>query len=122
MVRVSAEKGGSRFNLLFFQTSRFRQPSQGQPCRSPRSIWRWPPGEEKAGARASLVRRKQLTRRFAQKSRPSLSKASFDLALKVGDWGALQHLGTLLRRVECALAGTLHVPCAPRAFPGGILE
>lgn len=88
-VRVSAEKGGSHFNLffLFFQTSRSRQPSQGRPDRSPRSIWRWPPGEEKAGARASLVRRKQLTRRFAQQSRPSLSKASFDLALKAGGLG-----------------------------------
>lgn len=73
---VSAEKGGSRFNLLlFFQTSRSRQLSQGWPRRSARSIWRWPPREEKAGARASLVKRKRLTRRFAQQSRPSLSKA-----------------------------------------------
>lgn len=88
-VRVSAEKGGNHFNLfLFFQTSRSRQSSQGRPGRSPRSIWRWLPGEEKDGARASLVRLKQLTRRFAQHSRPSLSKASFDLALKMGGLGS----------------------------------
>ncbi|XP_009201460.1 uncharacterized protein LOC101015211 [Papio anubis] len=38
------------------------------PHRSPHSIWRWPPGEEKADARARLVRRKRLTRRFGQQN------------------------------------------------------
>lgn len=116
-VRVSAEKGGTHFNLfLFFQTSRSRQPSQGRPGRCPRSIWRWPPGQEKAGARASLVRRKQLTRRFAQQSRPSLCKASFDLALKVGGLGSSAALRDPPRAVGSApwqgrfLRPALHAP------------
>ncbi|XP_077854124.1 uncharacterized protein LOC114676955 isoform X3 [Macaca mulatta] len=62
------------------------------PHRSPHGIWRWPPGEEKADARARLVRRKQLTRRFGQQNRPSLSEASSDLARKVGEGGLAQRL------------------------------
>ncbi|KAL0619286.1 hypothetical protein AAY473_011967 [Plecturocebus cupreus] len=62
------------------------------PHRSPLGIWRWPPGEEKADARARLVRRKRLTRRFGQQNRQSPSEASSELAPKVGGEGLAQHL------------------------------
>lgn len=52
---VSAKKGGSQFNLLFFRTSRSRQPFAGCLwilCRG----WRRTPGEEKAGIPVSLIK------------------------------------------------------------------
>lgn len=65
---VSAEKGGSRFQslvfskllfLLFFQTSRSRQPWQGWPARSARSVGeRWPP--ERSRRRPRQPRRAEM--------------------------------------------------------------
>lgn len=79
---------GSGPNLLVFPNFKVQAALGGAgPGRSPRSAWRWPPGEEKAGIRASLVRRKRLTRRFGQQNRPNLGETRSDLALRVGHGG-----------------------------------
>ncbi|XP_017736954.1 PREDICTED: uncharacterized protein LOC108535452 isoform X2 [Rhinopithecus bieti] len=88
------------------------------PHRSPCGIWRWPPGEEKADARARLVRRKRLTRRFGQQNRPSLSEASSDLARRVGEGGLVQRLRDPPLWGRPSLSLTLH----STAFAGGISE
>lgn len=89
-VRVCLRRREGAFSIsscCFSKLQGLGSPRRAGPFRSPSSVWRWPPGEEKARSRASLVKRKRLTRRFAQQSRPSLCKAPFDLALNGGRGG-----------------------------------
>ncbi|XP_063523512.1 uncharacterized protein LOC129040675 isoform X2 [Pongo pygmaeus] len=117
-VCLRRREGAGSVSSCFSKLQGPGSPLQGRAPSLPAQPWRWPPGEEKANARARLVRRKRLTRRFGQQNRPSLSEASSDLARKVGEGGLAQRL----RDPPLWGLPSLSLTLRSTAFAGGISE